>query len=176
MGSDLCEVDCALFGSLAQIMWNYSGSPYETMVKGKVLAVCSIAYCHPLNKTRIACYDCVLGHLWLCMCWLYCNNWMFMYYYIYKAWFLFLFTSEIPEPERIRVTGEGDTLAGLGPVPEAAQDELTAEVKVVAMVMMMRMIMIMKVNSVIILSLFSFSLFPPFFFSHSPSIFWHVYY
>lgn len=35
MGSDLCEVDCALFGSLAQIMWNYSGSPYETMVKVK---------------------------------------------------------------------------------------------------------------------------------------------
>lgn len=60
-------------------------------------------------------------------------------------------------------------------MPEAAQDELTAEVKVVAMVMMI-MIMIMKVNSVIILSLFSFSLFPPFFFSHSPSIFWHVYY
>lgn len=56
-------------------------------------------------------------------------------------------------------------------MPEAAQDELTAEVKVVAMVMMMRMIMIMKVISVIILSLF-----PPFFFSHSPSIFWHVYY
>ncbi|XP_042867421.1 failed axon connections homolog [Penaeus japonicus] len=35
MGSDPCEVDCALFGSLAQIMWNYPGSPYETMVKEK---------------------------------------------------------------------------------------------------------------------------------------------
>ncbi|XP_042867422.1 failed axon connections homolog [Penaeus japonicus] len=35
MGSDPCEVDCALFGSLTHIMWNYPGSPYETIIKVK---------------------------------------------------------------------------------------------------------------------------------------------
>ena len=34
MGEDICEVDCAVFGVLAQIKWNSFDSPYHKMLEG----------------------------------------------------------------------------------------------------------------------------------------------
>ena len=36
MGDQPVEVDCAIFGLLAQIVWNSRGSPYEPLVNGKI--------------------------------------------------------------------------------------------------------------------------------------------
>lgn len=35
MGKEPSEVDCTVFGFLAQLKWNYPGSPYETMLEGR---------------------------------------------------------------------------------------------------------------------------------------------
>lgn len=35
MGDEPSEVDCTVFGFLAQLKWHYPGSPYEAMLEGE---------------------------------------------------------------------------------------------------------------------------------------------
>lgn len=37
MGDEPSEVDCTVFGFLAQLKWNYPGSPYEAMLESRFL-------------------------------------------------------------------------------------------------------------------------------------------
>lgn len=34
MGDEPCEVDCAIFGMLAQILWSMPGSPHNVLMHG----------------------------------------------------------------------------------------------------------------------------------------------
>ena len=37
LGSEMTEVDAAIFGFLAQVLWAAPGSPHEKLIKGKII-------------------------------------------------------------------------------------------------------------------------------------------
>jgi len=43
-GQSATELDCAIFGSLAQLLWNAPGCPYENLFNSKIIHIKKVSF------------------------------------------------------------------------------------------------------------------------------------